>query len=238
MDTEEDIKEASSQGWQEDYEGDNKKSAKEFLEHGSFFRKIDSQKQEIETLKDQVSGLTSHYEKVVANESKKLHKEYQQTIESLEADKLKAMEEDDHASVVAIEKEIRTTEKPNTEPLPTPDFDAWKKENDWYDKDIFLSAEADKLGPIYAGKGLAGRQLYDAITAHVKEQYPKKFTNENRNKPASVESGGSGSKSKSKNLSEKDLTEDERTIYEGFKSHFNTPEKRQQYFKQVLELRA
>ena len=51
-DTAEEIAQAEAEGWQADFDGDNKKSAKEFLHDGSFFKKIDEQKEEIKQLKD------------------------------------------------------------------------------------------------------------------------------------------------------------------------------------------
>jgi len=243
-DTPEDIAAAEAQGWQSDFEGDNKKSAKEFVHDGRFFKKIDELKAENVELKSSVQELKGHYERVTAHELKKAEADYKKTIEPLKADKVTALDEGDNHRVVEIDDQIRNTEKPS-EPIAAPvnpGFDGWAKENEWYGKDTFLRIEADKIGEAYFASGLRDRALYDAVGEHVKEVFPDKFANSKRAKAPTVEGGtnnGDAKPSGSK-VGEKDLTADERTVFNNFKKigAFPKKEDEQQYFRDVLEIRG
>jgi len=239
-DTAEEIAQAEAEGWQADFEGENKKSAKEFLHDGSFFKKIDELKVENKQLKDSMGQLTGHYEKVMATELKKSEAEYSRRIDELKAAKIEALDEGDNKRVVDIDEEIRTTEKPTAEPMNNEAFDQWVNDNPWYGKDMTLQVEADRYGELYYGKGLRGRELYDAVGSHVQEIYPDKFTNSKRSKAPAVEGGSNSPTDKPKGkVAEKDLTSDERQVFNNFKHMkiFKNKDDEQKYMREVIEVR-
>lgn len=239
-DTAEDIAQAEIEGWQADFDGDNKKTAKEFIHDGSFFKKIDEQKEEIKQLKDSMGQLTGHYEKVMATERKKSEVEYSRRIDELKAAKVEALDEGDNKRVVDIDEEIRTTEKPVNEPQTNEAFDQWVKDNPWYSSDMTLQIESDRYGEIFFNKGLRGRELYDAVGSHVKEIFSDKFTNSKRNKAPSVEGGSNVPTGTTKGkVVEKDLTSDERQVFNNFKTMkiFKNKDDEQKYLREVLEVR-
>ncbi len=243
-DTPEQVKEAESQGWQADFEGDNKKTAAEFIHDGRFFKQIDDLKQKNNKLQSSFEQLTSHYEKVRVIDQKKAEESYREKIQQLKQEKVTALDEGDNVRVVEIDEQIRTTEKPVDKPVEAtpqnPDFDKWVQDNDWYHNSTFLQIEADKVGEFYYGKGLRGTELFNAIGDHVQELHPDKFENKKRSRAATVEGGSSGSVKKTNGkVSEKDLTQDEREVYRNFKVSgvFKTDEDVQTYFRQVLEVR-
>jgi len=240
-DTPEQIKEAEADGWQADYDGDNKKTAAEFIHDGRFFKQIDELKKNNKKLQSSFDQLTTHYEKVRVSDAKKAEVDYQQRIDQLKAEKVTALDEGDNSRVVEIDEQIRTTEKPEVEAKPAnPEFDAWIQDNAWYEDSPFLQIEADKVGEQYFSRGLRGKKLFDAIGSHVEQLHPDKFENKKRSKPASVEGGGSGAvKPPNGKISEKDLTRDEREVFKNFKANgiFKTDEDVQTYFKQVMEIR-
>jgi len=240
-DTEAEITEAEAQGWQSDFEGDNKKSAKEFLHDGRFFKKINDQSKTIDELKTSMSQLRSHNDKVVANELRKAEVDYSNRIEQLKAEKIEALDEGDNKRVVEIDDQILKTEKPKpVVPQTNPEFDSWVKDNDWYDKTPFLRVEADKIGDLYYNSGLRGTELYNAIGSHVQELYPDKFVNEKRKKAPTVEEGSNNGPAPSgSKLSIKDLTQDERDVFNNFKRMdiFKNKDDEQKYLREVIEVR-
>ncbi len=243
-DTAEQIKEAETQGWQADFEGDNKKTAAEFIHDGKFFEQINELKSKNIKLQSSFEQLQGHYEKVRAHDLKKSEQDYREKIEQLKSDKVTALDEGDNSRVVEIDEQIRTAVKPSDQipdkPIANPEFDAWVSENPWYESSTFLQIEADKVGEFYYGKGLRGKELYTAIGGHVEKLHPDEFTNTKRNKPAAVEgdtpSAGKPAKGKA---SEKDLTANEREVFRNFKANgvFKTDEDVQTYFRQVMEVR-
>jgi len=239
-DTPEQIKEAESQGWQSDFEGDNKKTAAEFIHDGRFFKQIDDLKSKNNKLQSSFEELTGHYEKVRANDQRKAEANYNEKIQQLNKEKVTALDEGDNVRVVEIDEQLRTTEKPVDEPTVNPEFESWSKDNQWYNDSTFLQIEADKVGEFYYGKGLRGTKLFDAIGGHIKELHPDKFENQSRQRAPSVEGGVSvPSKPSNGKASEKDLTQNEREVYRNFKANgvFKTDEDVQTYFRQVMEIR-
>jgi len=241
-DTAEQVAEAESQGWQADFDGDNKKSASEFIHDGKFFKEIGELKSKNKKLSQSFDQLTTHYEKVRANDLKKAEENYQEKIDQLKSEKVQALDEGDNRRVVEIDEQIRTAEKPVAENI-TPhnnEFDDWVKTNGWYDDSEFLRVEADSIGQQYYDNGKRGTQLFTAIEKHIKRKYPNEFENESRSRPASVEGGANGSpKPASGKASIKDLTQQERQVFERFKSNgiFKTKESVQTYLEQVMEVR-
>jgi len=241
-DTDEQIKEAEAQGWSSEYEGDNKKTASEFIHDGKFFKEIGELKSKNKKLSQSFDQLTTHYEKVRANDLRKAETDYQEKIEQLKSEKVQALDEGDNRRVVEIDEQLRTTEKPvvdNINPVNA-DFDNWVKTNGWYDDSEFLRVEADSIGQQYYDQGKRGTQLFTAIEKHIKRKYPNDFENENRSRPASVEGGTNGNpKSTSGKAAIKDLTRQEREVFERFKSNgiFKTDESIQTYLNQVMEVR-
>jgi hypothetical protein len=243
-DTAEQIKEAEAQGWQSDFEGDNKKTAAEFIHDGRFFKQIDDLKQKNNKLQSSFETLTSHYEKVRVNDQKKAEADYNEKIDQLKQEKVTALDEGDNIRVVEIDEQLRATEKPVEQPInpnpQNPEFEKWSKDNEWYGNSTFLQIEADKVGEFYYGKGLRGTELFTAIGDHVKELHPEKFENQSRQRAPSVEEGTPvASKPVKGKVSEKDLTQNEREVYRNFKANgvFKTDEDVQTYFRQVVEIR-
>lgn len=240
-DSEDQIKEAQAQGWQADYDGDNKKTAAEFIHDGRFFKQINELKTQNSSLQKSFEQMKGHYEKVRVSDLKKAEADYSEKIDSLKAEKVTALDEGDNHRVVEIDEQIRTAVKPVDEPVVgNPEFDSWIDDNKWYETSTFLQIEADKVGEFYYGKGLRGKELYNAIGDHVQELHPDKFTNQKRNKPAAVE-GDTPRSAKPTNgkVSEKDLTANEREVFRNFKANgvFKNDEDVQTYFRQVMEIR-
>jgi len=216
------------------------KTAEEYLEYGSFFKKISTQNKEIQELRSTVSGITEHQKKVTQMELDNQKQQYEQTIADLKVQKVQALDEGNHEQVVDIDEKIRTTPQP-TDPKPDNSiWDGWVKENQWYSDDKFLQREATSIGEqIAKDEGLFGRELFDEVSSHIKQKYPSKFDNANRQNPATVEGGSNLPANSSKIASDKDLTPDERTVYKKWDRQgvFKDDDARKKYFAEVISVR-
>lgn len=207
--------------------------AKEFMERNPLYSKV-------KQLESGLTQLNSHYQKVAKIEHDKAEKEFEAKLASLEADKIKALDNAEHAEVVKIDKELRALEKPVEEAKEEDQaFVAWKGKNEWYDNDKFLTVQADIIGERYFANGLRGVELFETVKDHLKQAHPEKFTNKERDKPSAVESGSQRSVTTSKTTSTKDLTQDEQKIYKSFKDMGVFAEKgsEQKYLDEVIALR-
>jgi len=213
-------------------EGKKFKGPQEYMQANPLYRKM-------KEMENSFNQLNSHYQKVSETEHKKAAQQYEATIAQLKAEKVQALDEADHTKVVEIDEQIRTTEKPVEEKPVDNTFQEWVSENDWYEKDDFLRIEAEKTGQAMYSDKLYGKPLLEAVKAHLKEAYPQKFGNPKRQKPAAVDSGNAAPKSSGSKVSVKDLTQDERTVYENFKrmNVFKTDAEAKKYLAEVVELR-
>ncbi|MBW2647553.1 MAG: hypothetical protein JRE23_15540, partial [Deltaproteobacteria bacterium] len=177
-------------------------------------------------------------DRVAENEHKKAEKEYKDVIERLKSEKVAALDEGDNRRVVELDDQILNTEKPVEEPQEDVVFKQWNKGNEWYDNDQFLAVQADMVAQQYLNKGLRGKELLDTMTEHMKTAYPDRFKKDS-DRPASVEGGTVRPRTPSKNLSEKDLTPDERAVFKNFNrmNMFKDDAAKTKYFKEVIELR-
>lgn len=235
--SEEEALEAESMGWipperaTKLREGKKFIAPKEFMERNPLYSKM-------KNLESTMESLNSHHQRVLENDRKKAEKKYQEDITALKAEKIEAIKEGDGERVVQIEEAIEKTEKPQEESDPV--FDTWVKDNDWYEKDSFLSVEADMVAEKYLAKGLRGRKLLDAMTTHIKSLHKDKFEPEKRERPAAVEGDTrGGNRSTKKSYTEKDLLPDEREVFKNFErmNVFGDDKAKTKYFKDVVELR-
>lgn len=235
--SEDEALEAESMGWIPPEragklpEGKKFIAPKEFMERNPLYNKM-------KNLESTMEQLNSHHQRVLENDRKQSEKKYKEDISKLKAEKVEAIKEGDGERVVQIEDAIENTEKPQQESDPV--FDLWVKNNDWYEKDSFLSVEADMVAEKYLAKGLRGKELLDAMTSHVKSLHKDKFEPEKRERPAAVEGDTRGAPRKtSTSITEKDLTPDERQVFKNFErmNVFNDDKAKASYFKDVIELR-
>lgn len=248
-------KKAMEEGWippsrfDSEEQGKEFISAEKFLENGSFFKKINDQKSKIEQLENSINQLNAHYQKVAENERKKAQAEYKEEIERLKAEKVKALEDGDSQRVVDIDEELRVKKEPeNGNPEFEKFFKDWSEKNKWYDEDQAMRDYADMLGDGYAARhqDTPYQQIFDYVTEEVKQRYPEKFKNKQREKAPAVEGSPSNNvseQSKGKNAGDptiKDLTSDERTIFRNFErmNIFKSEKDKIKYIKEVVELRS
>ena len=202
MSNEEIETEALKQGFNPNYEGENKKTPKEFLEvaysHNHVLKerneKLSTQLDEIQAEMEKQRQIT---QKVVAFGEEQKKKAVEKAIKELNKEKKLAITEGDIERVEEIDKEIESHKE---EPTSNPEFDTWVSKNPWYNTDIELGLEADVFARQYAetGRFKSNSELYQAVESKIKRTYPEKFQNPKKSEPSEVEVGRPSPTKKSK----------------------------------------
>jgi len=212
--------EAREQGWKpkEEYEGDPAKwrPAKEFVERGELFGKIDHMGKELKETRKALKMLQDHHTKVRETE-------YNRALTELKALQKKHLEEgnsDGYLETTELltdlkaEQKAREVVQQNTPNQPDPRFLNWISANKWYEKDTEMRKYADTLGAGYAASnpGIDPEEVLQYVTKEVRTRFSTKFVNPNREKPSTVEGASTGAANKSSF----ELTDDERKVMNTF----------------------
>lgn len=212
---------AMEQGWvpKEQWEGDPDqwRPAREFLDRGELFRKIEDQNRTIKDFKKALNDLQKHHQSVRETE-------YKRAIEALKHQKKIALNDGDADTVVEIDDQIdlvkREQDKLRQEPVKqeaeelNPEFAAWVDKNKWYNSDEGMRGYADGIGRTLAKRGMSPAEVLKEVEKQVRENFPNKFRNPNRDKPGNVE--GSSNQSGGKAGNSFQLSEDERRVMQRF----------------------
>lgn len=213
---------AADQGWvpQDEWAGepDDWRPAREFLDRGELFKKIDEQNRTIKDLKRSQQDFARHYDKVKETE-------YKRALADLKAQKKEALLEGNADAVIEIDEQIAETRQAQQtaaaqpviqEPVSNPIFDAWVEKNSWYQNYEEMQAFADRIGTkLGAAGGMGPREILSEVERQVKEKFAHRFQNPKRNAPAAVEGSGSrGAAGSKKDTFE--LTAEEKRVGERF----------------------
>ena len=211
---------AMEQGWvpQDEWEGDPDqwRPAKEFLDRGELFKKIEDQNRTIKEFKRALDDLKGHH-------AKTRETEYARAIQALKAQKIAALEDGDAAAVVKLDDQIDLVKdeqsklkqaafQPQQEQL-NPEFVNWVDKNKWYETSQPMRAYADALGRDLAYKGLAPGEVLKEVERQVRDEFPQKFRNANRDKPGAVESSTNKGVKGNNDVA---LSDDERRVMQRF----------------------
>jgi hypothetical protein len=213
---------AIDQGWRpkEEWEGDESKwrGAKEFVERGELYGKIDHMGRELKDTKKALKMLQEHHTKVKEVEFKK-------AVEELKALQKRHLEEgnsDGYIDATEILTDLKAEQKARevvrevTPNQPDPRFVQWTEANKWYTQDTEMRRYADIIGQGYAGQNpdTDPVDVLKYVTAEVKSKFKDKFTNLNRIKANSVEGASNGNSAANKSTFE--LSDEERKIMNTF----------------------
>lgn len=195
---------AQEQGWRpkDEWDGDPEawRPAKEFLDRGELFKKIDDQNRTIKEFRKTLEEFSKHHAKV-------RDAEYRRAIEDLKAAKKVAIHEDDVDAQVEIDEKLQMVRQvastappiavPHVEEVVNPVFNAWQERNSWYTHNEAMRAYADRVGnKLGAQGGKSPQEILDEVERQVKKEFAHKFENPNRSRAAAVE--GNTSKGTSK----------------------------------------
>lgn len=229
---------AMASGWrpEEEWTGDADDwiDAKTFNRNGEFMSRIQHQTKELTALRTESDKLKEGMKSLGEHNKKIAEQEYKNAVASLKKEKVTALEEDDHASVVEIDDKIdelkeakREMDTTSSEELhdaakdvaANPAFIEWSETNSWYGNDVILRGAADAVGMefIDANPGIPIEDLLDHVTKKMKEEFPSKFGNAKKSKPTTVtESGGTGRKPKKAKYTVKDLDDEQKQFAKMF----------------------
>lgn len=195
---------AMAEGWvpQDEWDGDPDqwRPAKEFLDRGELFKKIEDQNRTIKEFKRVLEDMKQHNAKI-------REVEYKRALNALKEQKKEALENGDADSVIRLDDQIDLVKqeqiKLQNQPQNAvadevnPELAAWIDKNKWYETDRAMKAYADDLGRELALRGQPPAEILKEVERQVKQEFAHKFRNPNRDKPGAVESSsGKGGKSK------------------------------------------
>lgn len=211
---------AADQGWvpKDEWDGDPEqwRPAREFLDRGELFKKIDEQNHKLKDYKKAIDDLVKHNAKIAESE-------YKRALTDLRAQKKEALLEGDADKVIEIDERIDVVrdaqrQAPQVQipdaPVINPVFDNWVERNGWYNTNKAMRAFADRLGNELGGRGgVSPTDLLAQIEREVKKEFAHKFTNPNREKPGAVEGSTNKGSGKKESFT---LSDDERRVMQRF----------------------
>jgi hypothetical protein len=189
--------EARHMGWvpKDEFNGDEHKwvDAGEFVRRGELFKKIDLQNKELKEVKQTIKLLAQHNARIKEDA-------YKQAIADLKAQKKEALLDGDADAVIEIDEQLidvkeqqKTFKNTVTQEIKQdveqlhPEFEAFIRRNGWYTTDEPMKAFADAVGRSLAQAGKSPSEVLSLVETRVREEFPNRFRNPNRDKPGSVE---------------------------------------------------
>jgi hypothetical protein len=233
--------EAREQGWvpKEEYEGDENKwiDAGEFVRRKPLFEKINKQSKKLKELEQATDRLIKINIKTKAEE-------FQRALATLKAQKKEAFTEGDPDRIIDIDDRIELVkeqqqaylaeaaqEQISHDEVVHPEFEAWTNRNTWYTSNNRMKAYADQIGRELAGTGKTPLEVLKEVEKQVREEFPQRFKNANREKPGAVESASP----KGSRVTGYTPTATERAIAEKFVK-MGALDSVEDYYKQLKEL--
>jgi len=186
--------------------------AKQWKKEFDLFQKIETLNKDLKSTRSTLTALKGHYEKVKETE-------FKAALETLKAQKKRALDEGDSDAVIDIDDKIdqvketqRQVNAINPQPEVHPDFSAWVQRNQWYSTDTELQEFADTVGRSYAkaNPGIDPKDVLKHVAEKVKRTYPEKFKNERRTSAPAVEA----SRPQGKKTEDYELSDLERQVME------------------------
>ena len=222
--------EATEQGWNPNYDGDNKTDAKTFVEKGEKIAGIANKR--VHTLEDKIRRLEDsnkqfgEYHKQTLEQQRKVA---EKQIHTLQAEVAQAITDGDGQAYTRASNEIDNLKAAST---PVNDQDQWAQmsqrwvgENQWYSTNRKLGRFADGIAEEVIADGYQGAAYFSELTKRVQDEFPEEFKNPNQSRPTGVEASGELSTTTSKAKNYKNLPADAKAACDGFvKEGFMTRE--------------
>lgn len=219
--------EAMERGWNPDKEampeGKEWISAGEFMRNSTFYTEINKLKRENKNIQKSFDVLTEHHRKVDEHAKK-------EALKQLKAEKLEALDNEDHAAVIEIDEKIDEVKATKTDPVDTQEvdntaFNAFAERNAWYESNEEMRQIADDIGNGFYNRNegkVSAEQIFKHVEKQIKGLYPDQFKPaSNRQTVAAVESGNGNrpaSKGAKSKFTAKDLTPEQRRVMKRFAS--------------------
>ena len=210
---------AKVKGWrpEEEYEGDTPwVDAKEFMGRQPLFDAIHKLNKKSKDQAATIDNLVDHNRTLKETTRKEV-------LAELKAQKVEALENDDHKAVVEIDDKIDDVKREAVEEKAAPKlseaYTDFVAENAWYENDSALKKTATDMGYGYqfANPGATETEIFEFVSKQIKIQHPEKFEpkkNPKREQANDVAppKGGNKTPPKKATLKESDLTYDRRQV--------------------------
>jgi len=195
---------AMDMGWKASgVEGKENLTAKEFIGRQPIYDDLRSLKKAHKRDRESIEAMKSMIEGVRERERAK-------TIQELNAQKKRALEEENYDGVIAIDEKI-AEERKVVEPQSNPAFDAWIESNDWYTTETDMKTYAEDIAAGYSSRNpnKSPTEIYAYVTEETKIRFPDFFKETIRPNPVEGAKRGRGG---GVQYSTNDLNETERGI--------------------------
>lgn len=212
---------ATSDGWvpKDEWDGDPEqwRPAKEFVDRGELFKKIEDQNRSLKEVKRALQEFSTHHAKV-------RDVEFQRALNFLRTQKKDALETGDADKLIDIDDKIDAVKNAqkisaHTPVVNVPDiaesnpiFENWANRNSWYNNNKAMRAYADRIGNELGASGdISPSDLLSKVEQEVKKEFAHKFQNPNRDKASAVEGSTNKGTSRKDNF---ELSDTERQVAE------------------------
>ncbi len=237
------VAEATEGGWksEEEHTGDAPWiDAKEFVGRKPLFDAIHKSNKRVKDLTVTVENWVDHSRKIEAATRK-------QVLAELDQKKVAAMEEQDHATVVAIDREIKDAEREEevaeAAPKRTAEFSEFLEKNSWYEDNEEMYEHSVIAGQMYMNKNPDAYQkdMLKHVEKVIKKAYPEEFKLEPNPKrkaaaPVASPKGGSSAQKNKDTFTEADLNHEERIVMNNMLR--NSPLTKKEYLAQIAQTRG
>ncbi len=191
------LKEAIEMGYDPNYKGPNRKSPEQFVRDGSFFKKIDAQKKEIQELKAMMKQQLEHTRKVEkAAAERKLAEANQEKLEKIAEGDVEgyrlAEQKEQAASELLKQTQELEVQQPTQQPLSDELKGFIKRNETWCNFDTpenrNMAEDADLIASRTAARfpGKAEKEILEMVEDTIKKLYPHRFENPNTKKMITV----------------------------------------------------
>lgn len=215
---------AVEQGWKPKEEyiaagGDEHtwRPAREFVDRGELFAKIEDVKRENRNLKKTMAEFKIHHDKVRETE-------FKNALETLKREKKQALIDGDADAVVDIDERIAQARDESKRPAPVteedtpeqnPEFVRFTERNRWYSNDLELRSFADRIGFAIKAQNphMTPQEILMEVEKTVKKAHPEKFVNPKKEAAPAVEGGAPQRKNKAETV---ELSEEEQRTMKRF----------------------
>lgn len=214
---------AREQGWvpQAEWTGDPDKwrPAREFVDRGELFSKIDTMGRELKEAKKTLKMMQEHHAKVKESE-------YNRAVTDLKALQKQHLESGDsngYLETTELLTDLKAEQKARevlAQSTPVqqqidPRFTEWVNKNEWYSKDTEMREYADAIGLGYNQQhpNLEPEDVLKYVATQVRGRFRERFINPNRAKPSPVEGANTTGSPRKDSI---ELTEEERKVMNTF----------------------
>lgn len=257
---------AIAQGWQpeEEWEGDPDKwvDYKEFVLRGELMDRISHQTKKINAFEKDNERLKKTLKNLAVHNKKMAELEYNRALKALRAEKVSALEENDHEAAVEIDEKIAdlkkdqetftaelseeeetSNENEQQEIQYTPEdvnaLKSWVNKNKWFTSNKVMKAAADALGDDYLSNNpgdISGMLTY--IDQEIRKEFPHKFKSNKPGASVTQSSGRATSKKKetrTSTYSVGDMSDEQKSVAKQF-VEMGVFQSAQEYVDQLAEL--